>query len=389
MTIKKNQISIFTLLPLVLLSSLSIDITIAIMSKLVHELHTTQQMLQVTISEFMFVLGCGQILAGPIIDRIGLKKNLYASLFCYFLGSLFCMLAKNIEQLILFRFIQAVGASGCLVSVFVIVQLTFSGDKAARAFSLINGTIAASPLFAPYIGGYLYQYINWQAIFLFLMIFAIGCMVFLFFIENKLPILLTKNTNILHNYIEIFRNKEYIKSVSILVILSIVLFLYFSSSPYIYVEIFKMTPTLFANYFFATGFSFILGSIICSYTSTIHQRTLMFLGLALLFISGICMLTFSMFHFLNILSFLILACMMSFGSSFFFGPLTAYALSFFSVGTASASSLLGFCQFSFPAIIGQCIMMIDVKNVYPLSMTILICSSLTLLIFSTLKIKSI
>lgn len=385
MATDKNHVSIIYFIPLVLLSSFSIDITIGIISKLVYELHTNQQMLQMTISEYLFMMGCGQLFVGPIIDRIGLTKTIYLSITVYLIGTLLCMVSLGIYHLIIFRLIEAMGSSGILVSAFVFVQRSYTGEEASHAFSLINGSLAASPLFAPYVGSYLHFYFGWRSIFLFLALCGLACMVITFIIGNKLPRIALEKSSIIVQFKKVFKKTEFMKAVIILVILSEIIFLYTSTSPYIYVELFKVEPTRFADYFFSSGAFFILGSYISTCLTVQGQKKSMFIGLILILICGITMLSLGLMNQFSIFTFLILACTMTFGTSFFFGPITAYALSFFATGTAAASSILGSFQFALPAIIGQAIMTLDARSVYPLSITIIISSLLTLFIVLSLK----
>src|SRR4051795_1524634 len=74
-----------------------------------HELDAGTSGLQWTIDAYTLVLASLLMLAGSTGDRVGRKKVFMAGLIVFSLGSLLCSLAPNLEALIAFRMIQAVG----------------------------------------------------------------------------------------------------------------------------------------------------------------------------------------------------------------------------------------------------------------------------------------
>src|SRR5690606_42086058 len=68
-------------------------------------------MLSYTLVGFFISFALGMLFIGPLSDKLGRKTILIAGVLVYGLFSFCCSFAQNIEQLILFRILQAIGRS--------------------------------------------------------------------------------------------------------------------------------------------------------------------------------------------------------------------------------------------------------------------------------------
>src|SRR3990167_525420 len=161
---------IFTLGLLTALSPFSIDMYLPAFPQIARDLHTTTGDLALSLSSYFTGLAFGQLFYGPLLDRFGRKKPLYAGLLFYVLASVGCMLSKNLETLIFWRFLA--GAGGCVASVasIAIVRDLFTTEESSKVFSLIILVVGASPLLAPMVGSIVAIHIGWQALFALLII---------------------------------------------------------------------------------------------------------------------------------------------------------------------------------------------------------------------------
>ncbi len=128
------------------------------------------------ITVFFLGLAVAQIFWGPLADRFGRKRILYASIGVYILGSLISALAPSFAWLLFGRFVWGVGAAGTRVVAIAIVRDSFEGSKMAQAMSQIMAVFILVPVFAPSIGALLLRLFNWQALFWFCVIWAGGIM---------------------------------------------------------------------------------------------------------------------------------------------------------------------------------------------------------------------
>lgn len=104
-------------------------------------------------------------LYGKLSDMYGRKRVYLVSMALFLFGSVLCGLARSMEQLILFRAIQGLGAGGVLPLVFTIVGELFSLEQRARLQGLFSGVWGVSAVIGPLIGGFLVDQVSWQWVF--------------------------------------------------------------------------------------------------------------------------------------------------------------------------------------------------------------------------------
>lgn len=126
-----------------------------------------------SLSSFFLGISLGQVLYGPLVERFGRKKPLYAGLFLYLLASAGCYFAPSIEVLIALRFMQAIGSCAAGVVSMTMVRDLFPVKDNAKIFSLLLLVLGASPMIAPTIGGFITATFSWQAIFVTLFFLAL------------------------------------------------------------------------------------------------------------------------------------------------------------------------------------------------------------------------
>ena len=70
---------------------------------------------QTTLTSFMFGFSIGMLLYGPLSDTYGRRPVLLGGIVMYALASVACALSFSIGSLVMFRFVQALGAGAASV----------------------------------------------------------------------------------------------------------------------------------------------------------------------------------------------------------------------------------------------------------------------------------
>jgi len=146
----------------------SLDVTIlnVALPSMQDELHASTAGLQWTIDAYTLVLASLLMLAGSTADRIGRKRVFMVGLVVFSLGSLLCSLAPNLDALIAFRMIQAVGGSMLNPVAMSIITNTFTDPRErAKAIGVWGAVVGISMAAGPLIGGVLVDSIGWRSIF--------------------------------------------------------------------------------------------------------------------------------------------------------------------------------------------------------------------------------
>ncbi|AXG77739.1 MFS transporter [Streptomyces paludis] len=130
------------------------------------ELHASVSGLQWTIDAYTLVLASLLMLSGSTADRIGRRRVFQTGLVLFTLGSALCSIAPNLESLVAFRMVQAIGGSMLNPVAMSIITNTFTGPRErARAIGVWGAVVGISMAAGPLIGGLLVDSVGWRSIF--------------------------------------------------------------------------------------------------------------------------------------------------------------------------------------------------------------------------------
>ena len=124
----------------------SIDMYLPAFLRIASDFQVSAARVTLSLSGFFIGMAAGQLFYGPLLDRFGRKRPLYAALAIYGAASIGCSFSRSMNALIVLRFIQAVGGCGVDVAAIAFVRDYFTGKEAAKVFSsllLIFGGVAA------------------------------------------------------------------------------------------------------------------------------------------------------------------------------------------------------------------------------------------------------
>ena len=145
---------------------LSMDMYLPGLPELTRDLDSPAWAAQLTITTCMAGLGVGQLVAGPLSDRLGRRRPLLAGLTAYAVTSALCALAPTIWALLAVRLIQGLAGAAGIVIARAIVRDRYEGSSAARIYSLLMLVAGLAPILAPLAGGQLLHVTDWRGVFL-------------------------------------------------------------------------------------------------------------------------------------------------------------------------------------------------------------------------------
>ena len=228
---------------------------------------------QQTLTVFLIGLAVGQGFYGPLLDHYGRRRPLLIGVLLFTLGSALAALAQSVELLLVARFIQALGAAAGSVTPRAIIADTCDVDTAARAFSMLMQVMMLAPITAPIIGSAVLLVGPWQLIFWVLV--AAGSLAGLASLrmlpetlppEKRLPISVH---SIVRNYLKLLGHPRFLLYTLASGFMVAGLFTYISSSPFVFIEQFGLTPGQYSLIFGASASGMIL-------TGQINLRLLRF-----------------------------------------------------------------------------------------------------------------
>jgi DHA1 family bicyclomycin/chloramphenicol resistance-like MFS transporter len=228
---------------------LSIDMYLPAFPAIAKSLHTTVSEVTLSLSSFFIGISAGQLLYGPLLERFGRKRPLYAGLCFYFLASVGCAFAQSVNGLILFRLFQALGGCVGMVAARAMVRDLFEVKENAKVFSLLMLVVSVSPIIAPTVGGYITDSLGWRFVFamLILVILLILAGTYFFLPESKQPDpqFSLKPAPILRNFAGVLKNPHFITYALTGAISYAGLYTYIGGAPHVFMEIFKVSGVQF------------------------------------------------------------------------------------------------------------------------------------------------
>jgi len=120
---------------------------------------------QWVVEAYSLMLSALILVGGSLGDRLGRKKIFAAGVFVFGVASAWCGIAPGINQLILARAAQGIGAAMLVPGSLALISANFSKKNRGRAIGTWSGFTAISAGVGPVLGGWLVQNISWRAVF--------------------------------------------------------------------------------------------------------------------------------------------------------------------------------------------------------------------------------
>lgn len=150
---------------LIALGPLTIDLYLPALPTITSELLTTSATVQLTLTGTLAGLALGQLLIGPLSDRLGRKRPLLAGAAVHVFASLLCIVAPNVAVLGGLRVLQGLGAAAGAVIAMAIVRDLYTGRAAATLLSRLILVMGAAPVLAPTLGAQVLEFTSWRGLF--------------------------------------------------------------------------------------------------------------------------------------------------------------------------------------------------------------------------------
>lgn len=168
-------------------ASISTDIYLPAMPAMGQALLASPGAVEWTVSGYLVGFSLGQLFWGPVSDRYGRRVPVATGIVIFIIGSVLCAWAGSIGSLIVWRVVQALGASAGVVLSRAMVRDLYEGHHAVRMLSTLITVMAIAPLLGPIVGAQILSIGGWRAVFGVLAIVGIATLAAIFTLPETLP----------------------------------------------------------------------------------------------------------------------------------------------------------------------------------------------------------
>lgn len=188
-----------------------------------------------SLSLFLAGFAFAQLAWGPLSDKYGRKSVLLIGLTIFAASCLGMLWVENVTQLLVLRFIQAVGVCSAAVSWQALVTDYYPAHRASRIFATIMPLVGLSPALAPLLGSWLLHHFDWQAIFAVLFAVTLLLMIPALTLKPRPNKALPKSEEKV-SFFSLLRSRTYSGNVLIYAACSASFFAWLTGSPFIISE---------------------------------------------------------------------------------------------------------------------------------------------------------
>jgi DHA1 family bicyclomycin/chloramphenicol resistance-like MFS transporter len=247
-------------------TALSIDMSLPAQPSIARQFGVTSDVAQLTLSLFLVGFASAQLVFGTLSDAFGRRRVLLAGLGVFTLAGIACAASPAIGVLLVARFAQGVGASAAPVIARAMVRDTQETAAAARTLSTVMAVLAVAPMVAPSIGAVLLAHFGWAAIFVTLV--CLGVVLALITATGLSETLPPERRTALSfaavrvGFARYFGNRSTHVPTALVCLAFGGQFAFISSSPFLLIEGFGISPQHYGLYFALTALALMSGSIL-------------------------------------------------------------------------------------------------------------------------------
>lgn len=233
---------------------LALDLYLPAMPAMALDFNVGADDIATTISLFVLGVALGQLVGGPLSDRLGRRTVILSGLLAFSASSLVIMMADALWVAQLARFAQAIGGGFTAVCIPALIRDRAVGVEAAKLFSLVGLIMIAVPALAPSVGALILQLSDWRSIFAVLSIAAVLMMLIIWrVLPRRGPAVdpVATPTPVLKRYLHVLRQRNARRYLATQALAFSVMVVFITNASFIYQAYFGVSERTFGLLFAA------------------------------------------------------------------------------------------------------------------------------------------
>jgi Bcr/CflA subfamily drug resistance transporter len=260
---RKRVLYIVLLGALTALGPFTIDLYLPAFPVLESEFQTTAAAIQLTLTGTMVGFALGQLIVGPLSDKVGRRVPLLVVTALHVAASVGAALAPNLELLSVARVFMGAGAAAGGVIAAAVVRDLFGGRRLVVMLSRLALVSGVAPVLAPLVGSALLLVMPWRGIFVVLGVYgSIMLIAAAVFIPETLPPARRHEkgtTTVWQRYKSVFSDRVFIGVLIIGGMTFSGLFSYLSASSFLFQQTYAFDAQQYGLLFAANSLGVVLG----------------------------------------------------------------------------------------------------------------------------------
>lgn len=253
---------IATLILIAGLAALSLNIFLPSLPLMAEHFGVPYPVMQLSVSLYLLATAVLQIFVGPISDRFGRRPVMLVAAAIFTLASIGALVAPNFTVFLTFRLLQAVIATGFVLS-RAIVRDMVSQDQAASMIGYVTMGMSVVPMIGPVIGGVLDELFGWQASFVLLGLGGLGLMALVWADQGETATARAASfAEQVRQYPDLLASQRFWGYCLASTFASGAFFAFLGGAPYVGTRVFGLSPSALGFYFGAPAVGYMLGNFL-------------------------------------------------------------------------------------------------------------------------------
>jgi DHA1 family bicyclomycin/chloramphenicol resistance-like MFS transporter len=364
------------------------DLYLPALPALTRQLGAATSMAQLTVTACLAGLALGQLVAGPLSDRFGRARPLYAGVSGYVVTSVLCAASPSIETLVAARLVQGLAGGVGIVIAQAAGRDVYSGGALIRFYGRLTVLGGLAAIIGPLLGGQLTAVTDWRGLFLFLA--AIGVVILvaiaLVYRETLPPERRTSGgfARTGRDFRTLLSDRRFAGAVLVTGFVYAAIFAYLSGATYVLQGIYGLSPRQYALAFGLNSAGFMVFGYLAGRASERWSVTgTLVTGLAMCAAGALGLLITGLLT-LPLPAVIVSLLVMVSGAAVTTPPATTVALAGYPQIAGTASALLGMARYAFGGVAAPFVGMAGAGTMVPLGMVTTVSVTLAVAAFAAL-----
>ncbi|WP_204378444.1 multidrug effflux MFS transporter [Agaribacterium haliotis] len=231
------------------LSPFAIDMYLPALPNMAAYFQSSIDAMEASVAVYLMAFAAGQLVFGAIADSVNKARLLLVGMGVFALASIMLAYSEQLLSLYSWRAVQAF-AGGSAVVVLPLIHQHFDARQSNKVISYVMACVVIAPMIAPLIGSQILLVAGWQGIFFVLAALSVATMLLQL---RLLPSRGFDSANkafsfkrLLEGYKSIFKNRQALALVLTGGSAFAGMFAFISGAPFVYIEYFSVSPSLFS-----------------------------------------------------------------------------------------------------------------------------------------------